>query len=209
MITTTSRAQIYHPEKRGFLFIDHSEADVGREDRCYQWKVPATSGQRWSRNAIERFLNVQVPAASEQLQAQFEGCIMVQAPVCACCGDVAFRELSCVSMGQGLVGRDYRCSKHRDRNPCAIEGCKRTTDAKGRFANDQWLCSDHWRRYVPPHSPMRRTYHRFFRLAKRQGWTKDLQLRFWRFWDGLVKRARRQSTEGRIDENEINRMFGW
>jgi hypothetical protein len=33
--------------------------------------------------------------------------------------------------------------------------------------------------------------------------------RFNRFWDGLVARARRESTEGRLDMTEINAMFGW
>lgn len=117
---------------------------------------------------------------------------------CTCCGEIAW-----------FGPMEPRCNRHKDRNPCAIEGCKRTRAAKGHFRNDQWLCSERWRRYVPPGSPMRRAYHRFFRLAKRHGWTDDLRRRFWRFWDALVKRVRRQATDGRLDETEINKMFGW
>lgn len=131
---------------------------------------------------------------------------------CECCGDAA-------SIWYGRNGdrlRHPRCHKHHDRNPCAIEGCCRTTAACGRYGNDQFLCSEHWRRYCPPGSPLRRTYHRFFRLAKKQrtpqnpdGWDDALKRRFWRFWDVLIKRSRQQSTEGRIDIAEINRLFGW
>jgi hypothetical protein len=209
VISRTDRAQIYCPKRRGFLFIDHHEAAVGREDRAYQWFAPATAAQRWAREHCDRFLNESVPAGSPALQEQFAGVIVIQAPICACCGDVAFRSLSCVSPNPDPVLRFYRCAKHRDRNPCAIEGCKRTTAANGRYASDQWLCSEHWRRFVPPHSPTRRAYHRFFRLAKRHGWDDRLRRRFWRFWRGLVAQARRKAEGGSIDETAINRMFGW
>lgn len=137
---------------------------------------------------------------------------VARAPVCACCGSDA------------LVTHHapYRCDKHRDRNPCAIEGCTRTRAAPERsdgsleLADDQILCAEHWRRFVPPHSKLRRTYHRFWRIAKRQatpenphGWTVGLNRRFERFWRGLVAQARRKATEGHLDEAEINRMFGW
>lgn len=130
---------------------------------------------------------------------QFE---VVPGPGCACCGerwDVMHK----------AVDGSYRCDKHRDRNPCVIEGCKRTTAANGRYGSDQWLCSEHWRRFVPPHSPMRRAYHRFFRLAKRHGWTPALRRRFWRFWGGLVAQARRKAAGDDLDMGEINKMFGW
>jgi hypothetical protein len=66
----------------------------------------------------------------------------------------------------------------------------------------------------PPRSPQRRTYHRFFREAKRMGltgsdrWPRELERRFWVFWGGLIRRAVRIETEGRIDPAEIERMFG-
>lgn len=66
----------------------------------------------------------------------------------------------------------------------------------------------------PPHSPMRRAYNRFFRTAKKLGigkndpWPEQLENRYWRFWMGLVGRARRMAA-GDIDMTEINKMFGW
>ena len=62
---------------------------------------------------------------------------------------------------------------------------------------------------MPPRSPERQVYHRFFRVAKRTGWTADLKTRFWRFWDGLIKRVRRRAETGHIDQAEIERLFGW
>lgn len=209
MISETEWAQVWHPEKRGFLFIDHREASVGRENRAYQWFAPATAAHRWRLEHVERFLSESVPAGSTQLQAQFEGCIAIRSPICSCCGDRPFRDLVCVRPDIDPVKRSYRCQKHRDRNPCAIEGCQRTRPAEGRWADDQHLCAEHWRRFVPPRSAARRAYHRFFRTAKKTDWTPELRRRFWRFWDGLVKRARRQSVEGRLDMTEINQMFGW
>lgn len=141
---------------------------------------------------------------------------VVNAPVCACCGDVHI-----VKNADGFYS-PYRCDKHRHWNPCVIEGCKRVrvapmrTDGRAYLANNQVICSEHWRRYVPPHSPLRRAYHRFWRIAKRQqtpsnphGWDEALDRRFRRFWRGLVAQVRRKSTEGHIDEAEIAKLFGW
>lgn len=121
---------------------------------------------------------------------------LVDVPSCRCCGEWA--------------AGDERCHRHRDRNPCAIEGCQRTTKApRGRLADDGWMCAEHWRRHVPPHSKLRRAYHRFWRIAKKTGWTPELIRRFNRFWDGLVARARREASGGRIDVDEIHKLFGW
>jgi hypothetical protein len=99
---------------------------------------------------------------------------------------------------------------HTKRNPCAIEGCTRTTAAPGgALADDQWLCATHWRAHVPPRSAARRAYHRFFRQAKRHGWDDALLLRFDRFWAAMVTRARRGADEGRIDVAAIDKLFGW
>lgn len=93
---------------------------------------------------------------------------------------------------------------------CAVPGCPATTS---RYM--YWICTRHWRMSCPPRSPQRRVYHRFFRQAKRLGlsdgerWPPALEIRFLRFWDGLVKRAARMEREGRLDEAEINKMFGW
>ena len=132
---------------------------------------------------------------------------------CAVCGEIGMRGGSCVVvMGWNGGQREPqgRCWRHTDRNPCAISGCKHSTSAEHiGHALDQWICSEHWRAYVPPRSLERRVYHRFFRQAKRYGWTDELQLRFWRFWSGLVARARRRADDGHVNVEEINRIMGW
>jgi hypothetical protein len=129
--------------------------------------------------------------------------IALVAPRCACCGADEHRaQLVKVTDGP------WRCVDHRDRNPCAIEGCRRSTEAR-YLANDRWLCPEHWRRFVPPRSLRRRAYNAFFRKAKRFGWSPELNAQFWRFWFSLVKSARRRSVEGSIDKASIDRMFGW
>lgn len=150
----------------------------------------------WQREHGERFLSSPewLPVAD-----QFE---IVGSPCCQCCG------YSDGSMWGD--GENFRCDKHRDRNPCAIEGCKRTTAAhEGRLATDQYLCSEHWRALVPPRSRRRRIYHHYFRKGKRFGWSPELTRSFYRFWDRLVADARKRTTEGHIDEAEIGRLFGW
>lgn len=136
-----------------------------------------------------------------------------RAPRCQCCGKDEFRA-QLVDPTEG----PWRCYDHRDRNPCAIEGCTRTRaapensefpDPFNRLRTDQWLCSTHWRRFAPPRSVRRRAYHAFFRRAKRHGWDNDLRRQFWRFWDQLVKTARAKATEGSIDKTAIDKLFGW
>lgn len=120
-------------------------------------------------------------------------------PGCRVCGNPAVPE-----------GRGIRCGRHLDRNPCAIEGCRRSTSATdSRLSNDRWLCGTHWRRLVPPRSIARRAYNAHFRGAKRYGWTDERREAFWRFWRLLIARARRRATQGHIDEQEINRIMGW
>jgi len=125
----------------------------------------------------------------------------------------------CLVCGEPAIGEaddeirpwTWRCEKHADRNPCAIEGCSRSTAADGRLdAGHYWLCGFHWRLVCPPHSRERRAYLRFFRIAKKHGWDDALRTRFWRYWHGLVRRGRRQMEDtGSIDVDEIHRMFGW
>ena len=127
--------------------------------------------------------------------------VIIEMHVCACCG------------GPWRIKWDreeYRCEKHSNRNPCAIEGCTRTTSAEDiAKRSDQWICGTHWRAYVPPRSVRRRAYHAFFRKARRHGWDDDLRRRFWRFWDQLVATARKRAAEGYINETEIKQLFGW
>lgn len=127
-------------------------------------------------------------------------------PHCACCGlgGLGYSLDGVVQCKDGPL----RCHKHVGRHACAIEGCTRTTKAKGRPANDQWLCSEHWKLGCPPRSKMRLGYHRYFRRAKRLGWNDDSIALFNAFWRRLVARARRRCA-GDIDKAEIDRMFGW
>lgn len=130
------------------------------------------------------------------------------APVCACCGSPAT-----IKHATGLTW-PYRCEKHRTRNPCAVEGCARTREAPVDggthfLADDQMICADHWRRYVPPRSRVRRAYHAHFRRAKKLGRGGGRNKAFWRFWTTLVQMVRRRADSGHLDEAEINRLMGW
>lgn len=152
------------------------------------------------------------------LPRPLESYVLEPEPHCGCCGASCLNRASLTIWANGQA----RCGSHHDRNPCAIEGCKRSTAAPkdGRgipfIRDDQWLCSEHWRRFVPPRSLRRRAYRAFWRKAKRVGctgggdWPADLERQYWRFWDQLVATARAK-TDGRgyIDEREINRLFGW
>ena len=138
-----------------------------------------------------------------------------QAPSCDCCGainDIQRRDVRIIK--ENRLGRIVRCAKHLDRNPCAVDGCSRTTAAHhGYLDNRLWLCGEHWKIACPPRSAARRVYHRIFRLhVKRDGkdapWSPDLDHRFWRIWGAIIRRAR-SATAGDIDMDEINKMFGW
>lgn len=128
---------------------------------------------------------------------------------CRVCGDPAAFEPGATVEAEQLRPHTWRCTKHKDRNPCVIEGCKRSTNAGSQLRDDQWFCGEHWRRFVPPRSRARRLYHSHFRRAKKMGWTKKNRLAFWGFWDRLVQRARTRATEGHLDVAEINRIMGW
>lgn len=123
---------------------------------------------------------------------------------CRCCG---VRVLE----NPNIHSDSHRCKKHIDRNPCAIEGCARTTTlpASGAKLNDVFLCAEHWRLLVPARSAERRLFHRFHRRAKLYGWTAKRRRAYYRFWDALVSRARRRAGTGFVDVAEINRLMGW
>lgn len=136
---------------------------------------------------------------------QFE---IVRAPVCACCGDTSPQ-----SRGTGYWS-PYRCWRHGDRNPCAIEGCTRTRAAKGRLDNSAWICRDHWRAFCPPRSLRRRAFLAYFRKAKKLGygpndrWPDELEESYWRFWRRLISNARHKAAGGNLDIAQIERLFG-
>jgi len=77
----------------------------------------------------------------------------------------------------------------------------------------------HWRRHCPPRSLRRRTYHRFFRLAKIHGWgwkgrdgrRARLDWRFEEFWTSLIRAANAVERGDEMDMTEIekiNNLFG-
>lgn len=111
----------------------------------------------------------------------------------------------------GIKPEDHRCYQHQDRNPCLVEGCRRSgpVPEDGKLALDQLICGTHWRLYVPARSLLRRTYNAHFRRAKRKGWTHKSVAQFERFWDSLVKTVRRRSEAGHVDVAAIHRLFGW
>lgn len=138
-----------------------------------------------------------------------------RAPSCGCCGavnDYGIR-MDIIIVARRAYGAVHRCCKHRDRNPCAVDGCSRTTAAK-RYPDDRlYLCPEHWKLACPPRSQERAVYNRLFRLQRaRTGkggqWPVDLDARFWRVWGAIVRRARNE-TAGDLDMKEINAMFGW
>lgn len=102
----------------------------------------------------------------------------------------------------------FRCRKHVGRNPCLVEGCKRSFKAENGYGNEHNICGTHWRELVPVGSPERRIYNRFFRRAKRFGWTDSTVDAFNRFWAALVRRVRARAR-GDVDMREINRIMGW
>lgn len=120
---------------------------------------------------------------------------------CGCCGDPAMT---------WIRGRWARCRKHQERNPCAIEGCRRTRVApNGYLGDDLHICHAHWNRLVPKGSRARRAYLARLRRGRRLQWAGELAAEFDRLWFAIVRQARRRATEGHIDEAEIARLMGW
>lgn len=116
---------------------------------------------------------------------------------CLCCGAVAWP--------------NGRCKRHQGCVPCVVDGCKRTTKRRTTY----YICGEHWKVYVPPGSPERRVLNRLKQLAKKLGyskteqWPDDLEARWWRAWDAIARRVGKRSREGKLDEHEIKKMFGW
>lgn len=127
---------------------------------------------------------------------------LIKVPSCLCCGEPAWDNL--------------RCTKHQDRNPCVVEGCKRTRKAHGHLQSDAAVCGEHFKAYVRPGSRARRILNAHYRRAKRMGyernqrWHPALEQRYWTYWHFLMGWIRRRSSEGEaLDEAEIKKLFGW
>lgn len=152
---------------------------VGVFDRERAQALLATPGERW---AIDR-------------------AVIVEVAQCGCCG--------AVSTGPGWIADGklievawgvFRCRQHVGRSPCCIDGCGKTYAG----AHDQiFMCGEHWRQ-----APrlMRDAVARVRRIAKRRGWDDALHARYDRLWN----RTWRAIRDGRrLDEAEINALFGW
>lgn len=133
-----------------------------------------------------------------------------QRRLCSCCGKGAIGLYRSWDFEETkLVGR---CKAHVNANPCVVASCRRVKINHHFRSETDFICVDHWKIVCPPRSKLRAAYHRFFRLGKKLGndgrWPQDLETRYWRFWFALVRRARRDLGRP-IDEDEINRLFGW
>jgi len=210
VITDVRLFQIFHPD-RGFLYVNVRSAGfspgevIPPIEKIYQWLAPAHHGDWWHLSSVESFLD------DERCPIDRDGVVIVPAPFCSCCGLQCRGDhhLTIVRTHLDPRKRSYRCAKHADRNPCAIEGCERTRAADGYFADDQTLCPMHWRMFVPPRGPLRRCYHRIWRQQKKNGgWSPQLIRRFEVLWDAIIRRARSRAA-GDVDMTEINKMFGW
>ena len=195
----------------GLYFQSHWNVETMGRARCH---VPGTETTTYSliadplscarvyaRGPFERFMN------SPDWACVADQWTVVPRPGCLCCGedDLALR----------FTRGGYRCEKHADRNPCAIEGCSRTTAAKGNLNEGQyWLCGEHWRVACPPGSPERRVYLRIRATARKRGfkvtdrWPRPLENRYWRIWARIVAIGRARCA-GDVDMDEINKLFGW
>lgn len=132
-----------------------------------------------------------------------EGWNVLEIPSCQCCGEYA-----------GVTGDspNFRCEKHHERNPCAIEGCKCTADWLGAYSSDHYLCAKHWR---PLTSRSDRTalshIRKRYKIARAREEPKLARLHsgaWWKLFGDMVEKARSRSA-GDIDMTEINKMFGW
>jgi hypothetical protein len=125
-------------------------------------------------------------------------------PTCECCGEVATHWYDKDNP------KHPRCRKHIMRNPCLVEGCGRTFKEEDHryLGTAQNICGQHWREFVPVGSAQRRIYLRFWRRAKRYGWTDSSIAAFNRYWRALVSHVRAKAR-GDVDMDEINRIMGW
>lgn len=124
------------------------------------------------------------------------GFVIEPVPHCLCCGSIDV---------WGGHPDGWRCERHRNSNPCQVEGCKRTAP---RVKYAETICAQHWRAGVPPGSEARRVWNRFHRIVRRFGWNAEREARSERLWAWLKHRCQ-AAARGDLDQREIDRMFGW
>lgn len=178
----------------------------------YVWHDDPQLAGAWSEPYVDNFL-----AAPENRTRDLDGLDLekVRAPACGCCGkierDVVGDRWQITTKRERQGGVIYwRCEKHVGRNPCCIEGCGKTfalkPDQDGRGAEDySWrmMCGRCWRQ-APKW--MRDRVSKIRRLARRRGWTDKIHRLHGMAWEA----CHRAIVDGRrLDETEINKLFGW
>lgn len=124
---------------------------------------------------------------------------------CGCCGT----DKGVTGIYDGRINDTslfYRCEKHVDRIPCAIDGCGRTYKIEaGDSYSSRIVCGKHWR-MAPKH--MRAAVARVRRIGEKAGWPRWMINRFCRLWERTF-RAAQAASRGDINVAEINRVMGW
>jgi hypothetical protein len=144
---------------------------VGEKPRPPQWfahfEEDPFAAESWRLEHAIRVL------ADDRYPVQRERMRIVPAPRCGCCGALWWRgPLKLVVDALHPAGKVWRCEKHIARNPCVIEGCRKTFAHKAdRDYDTTIMCGRCWRQ-APKW--MRDRASKISRLAKRRGWTDQL-----------------------------------
>lgn len=134
--------------------------------------------------------------------------MLTPVPIAACCcGTDNWQTAKGRRATEGIVPvghGQWRCPKHVGRVPCCIPGCGKTFAMKpaDSYAED-YICGKHWRQ-AP--KELRDRCAEIRKISKRKGWSQARIEMYERTWT----EARDAVLEGgRLDEDEINKMFGW
>ncbi|ALC13794.1 hypothetical protein [Sphingopyxis sp. 113P3] len=152
---------------------------------------------------VREWIRLRAEHPDHELDASLYG--IEKVPTCGCCG--TDQGLTAVYDGRiDAAARHYRCEKHVERIPCAIEGCRRTYKLElGDSYSSRVVCGKHWR-LAPKH--MRDAVARVRRIGVKANWPRPIINRFCRLWERTV-RAAQSAAAGDIDVAEINRVMGW
>lgn len=170
---------------------------VGETPRPVQWfaffEEDPAEADTW------RYEHAASTLADERYPIQRERMRIVPAPRCGCCGSLWWRDASSDSGRLKLVvdhvhpaRKVWRCEKHMARNPCCIEGCRKTFAHKGDDSYDgRVMCGRCWRQ-APKW--MRDRESKIRRLGKRRGWDDRLCRLHHMAWEACrrwIERVRR------------------